>query len=138
MWSYIKSKTKIGSGIADLCLNPKDTASRKTENDKEKEDILAEFFSSVFTKEPPGQIPELENRKTSVDMLPLVIEREKVTKALLKLNIGKSPGLDNLHPRFMKETAHSLSYPLTIIYNQSLSEGHVPSYVETSTDKRHL
>jgi hypothetical protein len=45
----------------------------------------------------------------------------------MKLKVDKSPGLDNLHPRFMKETAEALSEPLTILYNQSLRKSEVPS-----------
>jgi hypothetical protein len=29
----------------------------------------------------------------------------------MKLKVDKSPGLDNLHPRFMEETAETLSEP---------------------------
>ena len=60
-------------------------------------------------------------------MLELKITRDKVTKLLMKLTVDKSPGLDNLHPRFMKETAEALSEPLTILYNQSLRKSKVPS-----------
>ena len=60
-------------------------------------------------------------------MLELKITRDKVTKLLMKLKVDKSPGLDNLHPRFMKETAEALSEPLTILYNQSLRKSEVPS-----------
>lgn len=45
----------------------------------------------------------------------------------MKLKVDKSPGIDNLHPRFMKETAETLSEPLTILYNQSLRKSEVPS-----------
>ena len=60
-------------------------------------------------------------------MLELKITCDKVTKLLMKLKVDKSPGLDNLHPRFMKETAEALSEPLTILYNQSLRKSEVPS-----------
>jgi hypothetical protein len=60
-------------------------------------------------------------------MLELKIIRDKVTKLLMKLSVDKSPGLDNLHPRFMKETAETLSEPLTILYNQSRRKSKVPS-----------
>jgi hypothetical protein len=42
-------------------------------------------------------------------MLELKITRDKVTKLSMKLKVDKSPGLDNVHPRFMKETAETLS-----------------------------
>ena len=60
-------------------------------------------------------------------MLELKITRDKVTKLLMKLKVDKSPGLDNLHPRFMTKTAETLSEPLTLLYNQSLRKSEVPS-----------
>jgi hypothetical protein len=52
IWKYIKSKSKRRSGIGELLTDQKDPNSRKTDDDKEKAEILAEFFQSVFTKEP--------------------------------------------------------------------------------------
>ena len=60
-------------------------------------------------------------------MLELKITRDKVTKLLMKLKVDKSPGLDNLHPRFMTKTAETLSEPLTLLYNQSLRKSEVPN-----------
>ena len=60
-------------------------------------------------------------------MLELKITRDNVTKLLMKLKVDKSPGLDNLHSRFMTKTAETLSEPLTILYNQSLRKSEVPS-----------
>ena len=53
---------------------------------------------------------------------------ENKVKLLLKqLNVSKSTGPDNFHPRFLKETADNISYPITILFNKSLSEGSLPS-----------
>jgi hypothetical protein len=52
---------------------------------------------------------------------------KKLFRFINSLKVDKSPVLDNLHPRFMKETAETLSEPLTIFYNQSLRKSEVQS-----------
>ena len=42
-------------------------------------------------------------------------------------NVSKSTGPYNFHPRFLKETADNISYPITVIFNKSLSEGILPN-----------
>ncbi|VDI32122.1 Hypothetical predicted protein [Mytilus galloprovincialis] len=59
IWKYIKSKSKTRSGIGELLTDQNDETSRKTDDDKEKAEILATFFNSVFTKEPEGEVPYL-------------------------------------------------------------------------------
>jgi hypothetical protein len=56
-WAYVKSKTTTRSGIADL---KKDDGSR-TKTDKEKADLLNEFFQSVFTVEDDGPVPDTQD-----------------------------------------------------------------------------
>ncbi|CAC5414273.1 unnamed protein product [Mytilus coruscus] len=55
------------------------------------------------------------------------IKEEVVLKHLNALKIDKSPGMDKLHPRLLKEIAESLANPLCIIYNQSLESKTVPN-----------
>ena len=56
-----------------------------------------------------------------------MLTENKVKSLLKQLNISKSTGPDNFHPRFFKETAENISYPITILFNKSLSEGILPS-----------
>ncbi|KAK3086726.1 hypothetical protein FSP39_022531 [Pinctada imbricata] len=44
-----------------------------------------------------------------------------------KLRQDKSPGLDCLHPMFLKELSKEIAIPLQIIFNKSLQEKEVPS-----------
>ena len=48
-------------------------------------------------------------------------------KTLQNLKINKSPGPDGLHPAFLKELAPQLSKPLTIIFNNSMKTGKLPT-----------
>ena len=58
----------------------------RVHSDEEKADILQSQFCSVFTREPEGEIPQLEPRIGERH----VITHEWVLKALMKTNITKS------------------------------------------------
>ncbi|XP_069114365.1 uncharacterized protein [Argopecten irradians] len=62
IWQYVNSKSKTKAGIGDLCKDPADPKSEKTNNNTEKANILQEYFSSVFTLEPEEEIPCIEPR----------------------------------------------------------------------------
>jgi hypothetical protein len=83
-------------------------------------EILAKYFSSVFTEEPDGDIPNTKPINIKEKMPELIINEEMVLKQLNSLKIDKSPGPDELHPRLLKELPKSLTKPLCIIFNQSL------------------
>ena len=51
---------------------------------------------------------------------------DEVRKILSKLKVDKSPGPDNIHPYFLKETANELASPLNIIFNKSLESSELP------------
>lgn len=122
-WKYVNSKTKTVSGITELYKGG--DQNKKTESDKEKADELGEFFSSVFTIEPPGAVPELEVRQTP-QLSTMEISRNDVLKTLKKLKRNKSPGPDGLHPRVILEVADVLVEPLWIIFTNSMKMRQVP------------
>ena len=66
-WEFVKSKTKSPSNIPDLHKEDNNPSKGLATDNKEKADILAEFYSSVFTKEPPGPIPEPKNSTWTVN-----------------------------------------------------------------------
>ncbi len=126
VWKYIHSKSKVKEGIADLHIDPGNPDSPTTSNDKHKADILAKFYSSVFTDEPPGDIPRIPNRHCAENMPSLIITEVMVEKRLSELNPNKSPGPDCMHPRLLKELAPQLREPLTLLFNKSLHDGQLP------------
>ena len=79
----------------------------------------------MFTREPEGEIPQLEPR-IGERLERLVITHEWVLKALMKTNITKSCGPDELYPRMLKELAVELAAPMIKLFNQSLFLGEVP------------
>ena len=50
----------------------------------------------------------------------LEITHECVLKTLMKTNITKSCGPDELHPRMLKEHAVDLAAPMTELFNQNV------------------
>ena len=122
-YQYAKEKMKYKDEVPRL----RNKNGRLTTNDKEATTLLNKYFSTVFTKEQ--QIME--------DTLPTILPPEhpselpKITKdtverLLMKLNEGKSAGGDNIPPMVLKKAARAISYPLMVIFNNSLQSGQVP------------
>ena len=51
------------------------------------------------------------------------ITEEFVSKELLNLSVNMSSGLDDMHPRLLKEAASFISKPLTHMFNASITTG---------------
>ena len=114
-WSFARERLKTRIGVASLLCNPDDPGTLR-HRDEEKEDILQIQFCLVFTREPEGEIPQLESR--IVERLErLVITHEWVLIALIKTNIAKSCGPDELHSRMLKELAVELATSMTKLFN---------------------
>ena len=83
-----------------------------TSGDKDKTDVLATFFSSVFTIEPDTDIaskpPFCDNQISEC-----AINQDIVKKKLKDIKISKSPGPDNIHPRVLYE----LIYMTSLMYH---------------------
>ena len=56
----------------------------------------------------------------------MIINEELVSKAIDRPNSSKSQGLDNIHPKLLKETHSVIQKPLQIIFDKSITEGKIP------------
>jgi hypothetical protein len=121
-WKYVSSKTKSRSGVSDL---ERGDGSMTTSN-KDKAEVLNQFFSSVFTREDIDNVPSLGDRYEGEVLSDLKVTEEAVLKKLIKLKSSKSAGPDGLHPRVLKEVANQIKTPLRIIFQMSLDQGVVP------------
>uniref|UniRef100_A0A8C0JDI9 Uncharacterized protein n=1 Tax=Chelonoidis abingdonii TaxID=106734 RepID=A0A8C0JDI9_CHEAB len=54
------------------------------------------------------------------------IGKEQVKNYLDKLDVFKSPGADEMHPRILKELTEEISEPLAIIFEKSWKTGDIP------------
>ena len=121
-WKHVRMTTSTRSIIPDL----ERSEGGKASTDKDKAETLAKFFSSVMVHEPEGPLPHLERFAYPHEWGKLITEDE-VMKKLKELNQNKSPGQDNIHPRFLRETATQICKPLTSIFNRSIKEKSLPN-----------
>ncbi|KFV86063.1 hypothetical protein N308_15375, partial [Struthio camelus australis] len=55
-----------------------------------------------------------------------LVEEDRVRDLLSKLDIHKSMGPDGMHPRVLRQLAHVIARPLSIILERSWRSGEVP------------
>ena len=109
-----------------LHCDPNDESSRLTNNDSHKANLLNEYFASVFTNEPHGNIPILETR-TEKQMEYNIISDDEIALLLKNMDGNKSPSPDGYHPCFIKELADFIIEPIGIIFRNSMESGTIPS-----------
>ena len=95
-WRYINSKRKNKDDIAPLST---DDINFET-NDKNKADMLNNFFTSVFTNEDLNNIPNTTagEKSNNCFISDLRVTELAVRDKLSKLKVNKSPGPDKLFP----------------------------------------
>ena len=113
-WSYINIFAKILP--ASLLFEASD-APRKAK-------ILNDQFSSVFTNETPGPLPD---KGPSPHPSMPDITTPGIQKLLANLKPHKATGPDLIPPTVLKELSHAISPILEIIFNMSLQTGQVPN-----------
>ena len=124
-WNYVNSKTKSRDKIGDLEITNDKGQIKKLRDNQEKANVLCEYFSSVFNKDPCME-ELLDIKQCSNEMDGIVIKEEDIIKRLNNLNVYKSAGPDSIHPRILKEAKEVLALPLKIIFNCSLETGVLP------------
>ena len=123
-WTHIRRRLKTKDGISPLLEGINDKNSMKFK-DEEKANILQKQFASVFTREPPGEIPQLKER-TDVKLDSITVTRDMVQTQILNLNANKSCGPDEINYRLLIELADYISLPLTLLFNKTLKVGEIP------------
>ncbi|CAM4557941.1 unnamed protein product [Lepidochelys kempii] len=118
---YVGNKKKAKESVSPL-LNE---GGNLVTEDVEKANVLNAFFASVFTNKVSSQTAALGITKWGRDGQPSV-EIEVVRDYLEKLDVHKSMGPDELHPRVLKELAAVIAEPLAIIFENSWRTGEVP------------
>ena len=123
-WSHVRGKLKTKAGVAPLLQNPEDKDSTKFE-DTAKANILQAQFTRVFTKEPAGELPEFPSKcDNSINQIHVTCDM--VLAEILKLNVNKSCGPDDIHAHMLISLAEYVSSPISLLLNKTLTTGTIP------------
>ena len=124
LWSFIKSRKQDNTGIGPL-IHQGTTFT----DSKDKDNVLADYFSSVFTCNNTSFLPEVND-------IPLpsisTVHVEGVALLLTDIQPHKASGPDNLPACFLKEVANEIAPVLTIVFQASLDQGHLPNIWRTA------
>ena len=82
---------------------------------RESADLLSEFFSSTFVKEPYGPLSEDCYNISSNLISELEINTDKVKKLLSTVNTSKSSGPDNIHPKLLRSLSENESFVRAVL-----------------------
>ena len=120
-WHYIKGKCQDNVEIGAL----KNRANDMITDSLEKAKILSKQFKSAFTVEDTSTIPD-RGISPYPSIPDIAITLNGVRNLLLKSDVNKSTGPDNIHAAFLKHTAYEIAPLLTHLFQQSLRNGIVP------------
>ena len=121
-WRYVNSRLKVHPTIGDLQCPDGSTAHL----DKDKAELLNQYFTSVFTHENLSVIPSFTLDHAVPSLHTVKISPNTVHKKLLDINPNKSPGPEGWPLLTLKETAEQICTPLSILFNKSLESGILP------------
>ena len=91
---------------------------------------MNDYFSSVFTTEDISSLPvpftKFEGNKSEY-LRQLFVTPEIIANKIKKMKDNKSPGVDGIPPKLLKEVVEQISTPLAKLFNLSIEEEIVPS-----------
>ena len=122
---YVRSKQKVRDKVGPLVDNAGNIITQGFLMAEE----LNMHFSSVFTREDTSSIPVPETKFKGSEgerLGQLVVTPEVVVSKINNMKENKSPGVDGISPKILKETVEQISTPLAHVFNMSLKEGIVP------------
>ena len=123
VWNYVNSQKK--SGGKNLQLRKGDGSF--TKDDASTAEVLNQKYYDTFTKENMEELPSINSKPQLISRLSLFkVTREQVLQVLKDLRIDKSPGVDGIHPHILKELYDSISYPLSLIFQDCIKSGIIP------------
>ena len=121
-FKYVNSKLTVRPEISAL-MNEN---GELIHDEKEMANVCNCYFHSVLNRpSDDGEMPEMEDL-CDENIRDIEITTEMVKRKLENLNRYKGSGPDKMHPHVLRETAASISLPLSMIFKESLSTGETP------------
>lgn len=132
LFRYFKSKSKTRKNVSSL----KKESGKLTESPSETAEELANFFQSVHSFEEFGPLHEYCYNNSVVNniMCELSISVNDVKLLLSKLDVSKSMGPDEVHPKILKYLSSNDSFILAItqLFNKCIKDENIPSIWKTA------
>ena len=124
-WSLVKETQGVSRGSTIPPLHRGDGTIVQCARDKAN--LLAKHFSDKMCvsnpEKPPPTLPSVVKDKLSF----ATTNEVEVKAVLLKLDVTKAVGSDNISPRLLRQCADELARPLATIFNQCLRTSRWPS-----------
>ena len=124
-YAYVRSKQNIRDKVGPLEDNVVNIITQVFLMAEE----LKLHFSSVFTREDTSSLPVPETKFSGPEgerLGQLVVTPEVVATIIKNMKENKSPGVEGISPKILKETVEQISTPLAHVFKMSLQEGIVP------------
>lgn len=125
-WNFVQSSRK-SIGLPDNLFFNDD----HSDDPQVIANLFAKYFSSVYEPETSTQ-PTTFHYGDPINLSSVTITADELCKQLESLNASKPSGPDQIPPSLLKNCYLPLSYPLLVIFNQSLSKGIFPTFWKTS------
>ena len=121
-YAYVRSKQNVRDRVGPL----EDNAGNKITQGILMAEELNMNFSSVFTREDTSSlpVPETKFEGSEGERLGQLVVTPEIVANNMKEN--KSPGVDGIAPKILKETVEQMCTPLAHVFNMSLQEEIVP------------
>lgn len=133
LFRYFKSKSKTKKNVSSL----KTESGKLTESPAETAEVLANFFQSVHSFEEFGPLHEYCYKNSEVNniMSDLNICSAEVKILLSKLDVSKSMGPDEIHPKLLKYLSGNVDFvnTITILFNKCIRDENIPNIWKTAT-----
>ena len=125
-YAYVRSKQKVRDMVGPLENNRRNIIT----DGFQMAEVLNEYFSLIFTTEYISSLPVPFTKfegNTSEHLGQLFVTPEMIAKKIKEMKDNKSPGVNGIPPKLLKEIIERISTPLAKLFNLSLEEEIIPS-----------